>query len=170
MISVHVVCPSCWDLLTNVPPSGNVVYRSRHQFRTKRMHTHDCLILVPHADAPWEERLAAKYYQAIVKEYAVVDLSRFKEMKVGLRWRTEPEVIAGKGQFECGSLHCSERFGLQSFEVRCSSIFLWCLLVLKAFFASIACRSDTIMSDTGSIQLQGTGRRQTGARRACARV
>jgi protein FRA10AC1 len=71
------------------------------------------------SDAPWEERLAAKYYQAIIKEYAVADLSRYKEMKVGLRWRTEPEVIAGKGQFECGSLTCTERLGLKSFEVRC---------------------------------------------------
>lgn len=72
-------------------------------------------------DAPWEERLAAKYYQTIVKEYAVVDLSRYKEMKVGLRWRTESEVISGKGQFECASLTCIERFGLKSYEV-CASL------------------------------------------------
>jgi Folate-sensitive fragile site protein Fra10Ac1 len=68
-------------------------------------------------DAPWEERLAAKYYQSVVKEYAVADLSRYKEFKVGLRWRTEQEVISGKGQFECGSLSCSKRSHLTSYEV-----------------------------------------------------
>lgn len=91
------------------------VLREHHQFIREDGGSVDL-------DAPWEERLAAKYYQTIIKEYAVVDLSRYKEMKVGLRWRTEPEVIAGKGQFECGSLSCTERFGLQSFEVRCRSL------------------------------------------------
>ena len=37
--------------------------------------------------------------------------------KVGLRWRTEKEVVAGKGQFVCGARGCDVRQGLASFEV-----------------------------------------------------
>lgn len=37
--------------------------------------------------------------------------------KVGLRWRTEKEVVAGKGQFVCGARGCDARHGLASFEV-----------------------------------------------------
>lgn len=37
--------------------------------------------------------------------------------KVGLRWRTEKEVVAGKGQFVCGARGCDVRQGLGSFEV-----------------------------------------------------
>lgn len=69
------------------------------------------------ADATWGERLAAKYYNRLLKEYAVCDLHGYKEGKVGLRWRTEQEVVTGKGHFECGSLHCSAQEGLQSYEV-----------------------------------------------------
>ena len=61
--------------------------------------------------------MAAKYYKKLVKEYAVVDLSRYKEGKVGMRWRTEKEVISGKGQFECASLTCEHSRGLRSYEV-----------------------------------------------------
>ena len=42
-----------------------------------------------------------------------------QEGKVGMRWRTEREVVAGKGQFICGAKGCSERRGLASFEVSC---------------------------------------------------
>jgi len=34
-----------------------------------------------------------------------------------LRWRTEKEVISGKGQFECGNKKCTAREGLRSYEV-----------------------------------------------------
>jgi hypothetical protein len=44
----------------------------------------------------WQIRLAKKYYARLFKEYALADLSRYKESKVGLRWRTEREVLAGK--------------------------------------------------------------------------
>jgi len=65
----------------------------------------------------WEKRLAKAYYDKLFKEYAISDLSRYKENKIALRWRTEKEVVEGKGQFVCGSKHCSEREGLQSWEV-----------------------------------------------------
>ena len=50
------------------------------------------------------------------QEYALADLSFYKEGRIGLRWRTEAEVVEGKGQFMCGNITkrrdkkgCSER-------------------------------------------------------------
>lgn len=34
-----------------------------------------------------------------------------------MRWRTEKEVIVGKGQFECGSKTCKEKENLRSWEL-----------------------------------------------------
>lgn len=34
-----------------------------------------------------------------------------------MRWRSEKEVIAGKGQFICAARGCEERRGLATFEV-----------------------------------------------------
>jgi len=65
----------------------------------------------------WEKELAKKYYEKLFKEYAIADLSRFKEHKVGLRWRVEKEVVSGKGQFICGGKGCEAKEALQSFEV-----------------------------------------------------
>lgn len=61
--------------------------------------------------------MAKKYYAKLFKEYAIADLSRYKESKVGLRWRTEQEVVIGKGQFACGAKGCDERRALASYEV-----------------------------------------------------
>ncbi len=36
---------------------------------------------------------------------------------MGMRWRTEKEVVAGKGQFSCGARGCGESRGLATFEV-----------------------------------------------------
>lgn len=55
------------------------------------------------AEMSWEVRLAKRYYQRLYKEYAIADLSRYKEGKLGLRWRTQKEVLHGKGQFVCGA-------------------------------------------------------------------
>ncbi|KAH8409956.1 hypothetical protein KR009_002191 [Drosophila setifemur] len=65
----------------------------------------------------WEQRLALRYYKKLFKEYCIADLSRFKENKIALRWRTEQEVVTGIGQFQCGSRHCAERTDLRSWEV-----------------------------------------------------
>lgn len=54
----------------------------------------------------WEQRLAIRYYNRLFKEYALVDLSYYQINKIGMRWRTEKEVIEGKGQFACGNIHC----------------------------------------------------------------
>ncbi|XP_037710467.1 protein FRA10AC1 homolog [Drosophila subpulchrella] len=65
----------------------------------------------------WEQRLALRYYKKLFKEYCIADLSRYKENKIALRWRTEQEVVTGTGQFQCGSRHCGERENLRSWEV-----------------------------------------------------
>ncbi|KAH9710174.1 Folate-sensitive fragile site protein [Citrus sinensis] len=39
-------------------------------------------------DSSWEQRLVKRYYDKLFKEYP---------LQIGLRWRTEKEVIAGKG-------------------------------------------------------------------------
>ncbi|XP_050091046.1 protein FRA10AC1 homolog [Anopheles aquasalis] len=65
----------------------------------------------------WEKQLAKKYYDKLIKEYCIADLSRYKENKVALRWRIEQEVVSGKGQFRCGSRNCEEQNELRSWEV-----------------------------------------------------
>ena len=56
-----------------------------------------------------EKLLARKYYDSLFREYALVDLSRWRERKVALRWRTKAEVLAGQGRFTCGCLSCPGR-------------------------------------------------------------
>jgi len=64
-----------------------------------------------------EKRMAKKYYDRLFKEYCLADLSRYKSGQVGLRWRTEQELFAGKGQFICGNKACNEANGLVSYEL-----------------------------------------------------
>lgn len=68
-------------------------------------------------DETWEKTLAKKYYDKLFKEYCITDLSRYKENKVAMRWRTEKEVEDGKGQFSCGNRKCNEEESLRSWEV-----------------------------------------------------
>ncbi|EQC31448.1 hypothetical protein SDRG_11047 [Saprolegnia diclina VS20] len=65
----------------------------------------------------WRVRMAVRYYQKLFKEYALGDFSRYTEGKVGLRWRTEAEVVRGKGQFICGNKRCDATDELKSYEV-----------------------------------------------------
>ncbi|XP_020258093.1 protein FRA10AC1 isoform X2 [Asparagus officinalis] len=67
-------------------------------------------------DSTWEKRLVKRYYDKLFKEYCIADMSQYKKGKIGLRWRTEKEVISGKGQFVCGNKECNERGGLGSYE------------------------------------------------------
>jgi protein FRA10AC1 len=77
----------------------------------------------------WEDRLAVKYYDSLFREYALVNLKHYRSgavrpsslslsqfglrltrsalAQVALRWRTEPELLAGIGHLTCGSLRCS---------------------------------------------------------------
>ena len=68
-------------------------------------------------DGSWELRMARKYYDKLFKEYAIADLTRYEEGKIGLRWRVENEVVIGKGQYICGNKPCNETDDLHSYEV-----------------------------------------------------
>lgn len=58
-------------------------------------------------DGSWEARLAARYFARLFKEFARADLSRAAAGGgVGLRWRTQAEVLAGAGHLTCGALRC----------------------------------------------------------------
>ncbi|XP_073038461.1 uncharacterized protein [Primulina eburnea] len=70
----------------------------------------------------WEQRLVKRYYDKLFKEYCIADMSHYKTGKIGLRWRTEKEVISGKGQFVCGNKHCDRKDNLSSYEVNFSYI------------------------------------------------
>ncbi|XP_020197350.1 uncharacterized protein [Aegilops tauschii subsp. strangulata] len=73
-------------------------------------------------DSTWEKRLVKRYYDKLFKEYCIADMTQYKKCKIGLRWRTEKEVISGKGQFICGNRHCDEKHGLGSYEVNFSYV------------------------------------------------
>jgi protein FRA10AC1 len=68
-------------------------------------------------DSTWEKRLTKKYYDRLFKEYCLADLSKYKEKKIGMRWRIESEVIKGKGQFICGNIKCEEENEISTHEV-----------------------------------------------------
>lgn len=68
----------------------------------------------------WEKRMAKTYYDKLFKEYAIADLSRYKENKIAMRWRVEKEVCEGKGQFACGNKRCARSEELLSWEVNFS--------------------------------------------------
>lgn len=38
-------------------------------------------------------------------------------LQIAMRWRTEQEVVNGKGQFSCGNKTCPEAEGLRTWEV-----------------------------------------------------
>ena len=84
------------------------VIKENHRFLWKEEDNHD---------ETWEKTLAKKYYDKLFKEYCITDLSRYKENKVAMRWRTEKEVEDGKGQFSCGNRKCNEKESLRSWEV-----------------------------------------------------
>ncbi|EEF41043.1 Protein FRA10AC1, putative [Ricinus communis] len=71
-------------------------------------------------DTSWEQRLVKRYYDKLFKKYCIADMSHYKSGKIGLRWRTEKEVISGKGQFICGNKHCDDKDDLSSYEVNFS--------------------------------------------------
>lgn len=61
------------------------------------------IYLLPHTPAP-----LPTYY---------THLHRYRESKIGLRWRTQAEVVAGKGQFTCGAKGCDSGAQLCAYEV-----------------------------------------------------
>ncbi|OAF69490.1 hypothetical protein A3Q56_02757 [Intoshia linei] len=65
----------------------------------------------------WEIKLVNKYYNRLYKEYCISNIKHYKSGRIAMRWRTEKEVIIGKGQFICGSTRCDSRKSLTSWEV-----------------------------------------------------
>lgn len=58
--------------------------------------------------------MAARYYAKLHREFAIIDLSH--DGVCGLRWRTEREVIDGKGEVWCGARKC-DRKGVVTYEL-----------------------------------------------------
>lgn len=100
----------------NPPPAPSTV-------RTERdiLEEHHRFLRTEEEDATGqtseEKELARRYYDKLFKEYAVVDLSRWREGMVGMRWRTADEVRKGKGHEMCGALGCKEVDELKVREV-----------------------------------------------------
>lgn len=70
------------------------------------------------SSSSWMKRMSVQYYNQLFKEYALIDLSRYKSGQYGLRWRTRQEVIDGKGQFICGNKRgCDQTSDLASYEL-----------------------------------------------------
>lgn len=63
----------------------------------------------------WQDRMVQRYQEGLYREYALADLSR--PGKLGLRWRTRPEVINGRGERSCGNKRCLVSSNLVTLEV-----------------------------------------------------
>ena len=61
--------------------------------------------------------LTKEYYESLIKDCVLVDLSRYKEKQVAMRWRTLEEVKAGKGDTVCANVECGHTEGLAAMEV-----------------------------------------------------
>jgi len=68
-------------------------------------------------DATWEQKVSRKYYNKLYKEFGIIDLSRYKTGKFGIRWRHRQEVSVGKGEATCGATSCNGNQELKTFEV-----------------------------------------------------
>lgn len=56
------------------------------------------------SSSTWQDRMVKNYHDHLYKEFAIVDLS--VPGRIGLRFRTKPEVVSGKGFDTCGNKHC----------------------------------------------------------------
>jgi len=95
------------------PVSDRDWLEAAHRFL--RDSEEDESLLCGGGDAAYAVKLAQRYWEKLNKEFACVDMSRLPAL--GLRWRTEDEVIRGKGQFFCAVLSCESIYGLHSYEV-----------------------------------------------------
>ena len=66
----------------------------------------------------WEQKLAKSYFDKLSKTYCLADLSKYKTNQIALRWRTQGEVMSGKGHLVCGNLSCSSKVELVANERR----------------------------------------------------
>jgi protein FRA10AC1 len=63
----------------------------------------------------WQERMVRRYHEGLYKEFALADLSR--PGKLGLRWRTQKEVVDGRGETSCGNKRCQNASDLITLEI-----------------------------------------------------
>ncbi|KAL0066299.1 hypothetical protein AAF712_006730 [Marasmius tenuissimus] len=68
------------------------------------------------AGSSWDEKMAAKYYASLYREFAVCDLKHYKSGEFALRWRTENEVLSGAGETTCGNTRCKHHEPPSRFE------------------------------------------------------
>jgi len=54
----------------------------------------------------WKDRMVQRYHRHLYKTHVIADLTQYNTSRIGLRWRTEQEVIRGKGVDTCGNKHC----------------------------------------------------------------
>uniref|UniRef100_A0A0K2UHE6 Protein FRA10AC1like [Saccoglossus kowalevskii] n=1 Tax=Lepeophtheirus salmonis TaxID=72036 RepID=A0A0K2UHE6_LEPSM len=106
----HYASSSVWDGFTKKSVTDMDVIQSHHRFIWKESEEGE-------ESLPWELALAKKYWDRLFKEYAICDLSRYLKNEIAMRWRTQKEVVQGKGQFSCASRKCTEGDGLRSWEV-----------------------------------------------------
>ena len=93
--------------------TDEALLRAHHRFL--RDDAEDARLSSEGGDAAHGIKLARAFDARLHKEFALVDASRAPAL--GLRWRTEAEVVGGKGQFFCGALGCSGTEGLVVYEL-----------------------------------------------------
>jgi protein FRA10AC1 len=96
--------------MTDFKESDLEVLKEYHQFVRDDQYDEE------HAN-DWKIRLARRYHDQLYKEYALVDLTHYQAGLIGLRWRTEDEVVLGKGHDFCGTLNCSSMDRLNHYEL-----------------------------------------------------
>ncbi|KAG0174241.1 hypothetical protein DFQ30_005283 [Apophysomyces sp. BC1015] len=95
------------------PKISDTSYKTEYEI----LREHHQFIRDDDSETTWEHRVAKKYYDKLFKEYAICELKYYKQGKIALRWRTENEVVSGKGQFVCASTRCDTTTSLNSWEV-----------------------------------------------------
>lgn len=58
------------------------------------------------SSSTWQQRMVAAYDRHLYRDYVLADLTRVSDRQLGLRWRTQAEVVAGRGSTTCGNKHC----------------------------------------------------------------
>ncbi|KAK9375512.1 folate-sensitive fragile site protein Fra10Ac1-domain-containing protein [Lipomyces chichibuensis] len=82
----------------NIEPGDSCTVEETGQRRSDRVERAD----------EYGKEIARAYYKKLVKDFPLLDLSRYKEGMVALRWRTMAEFCKNKGgpQGVCGEISC----------------------------------------------------------------
>lgn len=90
---------------TTDPTTTNIPILQKHSKFVRTDEDEDSLANISDPMDRFVAEMAKSYYLRLYKEYALVMFGEGK--KIALRWRTEKEVIDGRGQFSCAALNCS---------------------------------------------------------------